>query len=159
MRSLLTIYFCLCASFSSCIEEPTKKIYIKSVEGPNGMRIDWYVYSKLTSFTPDYLQINTPESNPFFKSFYLTDIHFQNDSLLISLWSNKYDLEWTTLSSPPLKVVVDTLGQPWNDATSRIGRLRNRGVNMDKPHFVDTYCARGECEKKSVPRYSADQKR
>lgn len=144
MKFIAIIYACVGFLLVSCFKEPADKLFIKSVEGPKGTMIDWYVYGKLTSYAPDYLQISTYYKKPFFKSFYLTDVHFRNDSLFISIWKNNYDLDKSRLNG--VIVYIDTLGEPWNDATSRIERLKRRGVNILKPNFVDTYCEYGECD-------------
>ncbi len=144
MKFMIVVYASIIFFLVSCIEQPTKKIFIKSAEDTKGARIDWYVYSKITSFAPDYLQTSTDDKKPFFKSFFLTDIHFRNDSLFISLSDNKYDMDKSRLRG--IEIIIDTLGESWNSATSRFGRLRRRGVNTDEPHFIDTYCAKGECE-------------
>jgi hypothetical protein len=144
MRQLVLLYFSIILLPLSCIEEPKNKLFIKSVTTSNGGRIDWYVYSRISSVTPDYLQLSTSPEKPFFKSFYLTGIQFSNDSLFISLWNSGYELDQSKLKG--ISVIIDTLGHSWNAAASRIGRLHKRGVNTAAPHFTETYCENGECE-------------
>src|SRR5690606_11927947 len=121
-----------------------KKFFIKSVKVSEGVRIDWYVYSSISSFAPDFLQISTHSKEPFFISFYLADIKFKNDSLFISLWKNGYDkLDESSLTG--IKVLIDTINGQWNGGVSRFGRLKRAGVNIESPHFVDVYCPKGEC--------------
>ncbi len=138
--------FCLLVMLTvGCITKPKKKFFIKSVKVSEDTRIDWYVYSSTTSLAPDYLQISTYSKEPFFVSYYLTDINFRNDSLTISLWRNGYKkLDESRLDG--IKVLIDTTNNgQWNGGTSRFGRLQSAGVNMEFPHFVDVYCPNGAC--------------
>jgi hypothetical protein len=126
------------------IPEPTKKIFIRSVKVSEDVRIDWYVYSRISNFAPDYLQISTNDKEPFFVSFFLTGIHLKSDTLIISLWKNSYEkLDVSKLKR--IKVSIDTTGESWNSAEARFGRLKRAGVNMEAPHFVDAYCPKEEC--------------
>jgi hypothetical protein len=108
------------------------------------VRVDWYVHSSIGGFAPDYLQISTNDKAPFFSSFYLTGINYQNDSLHISLWKNEYELNQAMLNG--IKVSIDTSGGQWNNSESRLGRLQGRHVNINEPHFSDSFCPNGECE-------------
>jgi len=147
-KMAMKFYFIACIGinilFGSCMEKPKTKLFIKSVKIPNGDRIDWYVYSSISNFAPDYLQISSSKRKPFFTSFYLTDILFKNDSLYVSLWNKNYDLDKSMLKG--INISIDTMGKQWNQASSRIGRLTRRGINIRVPHFIDTYCPNGECE-------------
>ncbi len=144
MRHQTLLYFCVFLLPLSCIEEPKNKIFIKSVASSNGERIDWYVYSRISSVAPDYLQLSTSPEKPFFTSFYLTGIQFRKDSLFISLLKNDYELDENKIKG--ISISIDTLGHSWNAAASRIGRLRKRGVDITAPHFTETFCEKGECE-------------
>lgn len=125
-----------------CWGQPNTKLFIKSVKISDKIRVDWYVYSSISNFSPDYLRISSNEMEPFFISFYLTNIRFENDSLFISLWKNSFEkFDQSKLNG--IKVNIDTNGQHWNDAMSRVGRLNRTQVNMLKPHYIDTYSSRG----------------
>lgn len=144
MRLLLILCYLFVLTLFGCIDDPVNRIYIKSVSVSNGERVDWYVYSRISSIAPDYIQTNKFDGKPFFKTFYLTDISFRKDSLFIYLLKNDYELD--TSYRPGISIIIDTLGQPWNRASSRLGRLKKRGVNIDSPHFVNSSCDQGECE-------------
>lgn len=145
MKLLILLFLYVGIVFSGCGNKPPNtKLFIKSVKTSKGLRIDWYVYSSITSLAPDYLQISDDDKEPFFKCFCLSDIQFENDSLFISLYRNEYDLDKSKLGE--ISIFIDTTGKHWNQASSRIGRLRKRDVNIEKPHFIDTYCEKGECE-------------
>ncbi len=127
-----------------CIPEPDKKFFIKSVKVNEDVRIDWYVFSSITSFAPDYLQLSSNDNHPFFKSFFLSNINFKNDTLFISLWKNQYEkLDSTFLDD--IRIEIDSSGKSWNNAEERIGRLKQIGVDISKPHFKDVSCPNGEC--------------
>lgn len=127
-----------------CIPEPDKKFFIKSVKVNEDVRIDWYVFSSITSFAPDYLQLSSNDNHPFFKSFFLSNINFKNDTLFISLWKNQYEkLDSTFLDD--IRIEIDSSGKSWNNAKERIGRLKQIGVDISKPHFKDVSCPNGEC--------------
>lgn len=127
-----------------CISEPTKKIYIKSVKVSDNVRIDWYVHSSITSYVPDYLQISSDDDKPFFKSSYLANITFRNDSLFVSLWKGGYEkLDDARIKG--ITLIVDTTSGQWDDAISRIGRLKDGYVDISVPHFVDVACSKPYC--------------
>lgn len=138
----LTIICLVIVFITSCVEKQ-KKIYIKSVKISNEVRVDWYVYSSITNLAPDYLQISTYDKTFFFSSFFLTDINFKNDTLFVSLWKNEYKkVDLPKIRN--IKIIVDTLGEPWNGGISRVGRLREMGIDILRPHFKDVYCPNGE---------------
>lgn len=155
MKYSIFFYLLIMVFIAGCIPEPSKKIkiFIKSVKVSEDVRIDWYVYSSNSNFAPDYLQISTHDKEPFFVSFYLTNIHLKSDSLFISLWKNDYEkLDESKLRG--IKVLIDTTGASWNTAISRFGRLKRAGININAPHFVDVYCPNGECNNfDTIPRY------
>lgn len=141
--------FCLIvgiiAILSSCNGfDKRTKTFVKSVKLPNDIRIDWYVYGSMSGPGLDYLQISNDEKEPFFTSFYLSDIRFQNDSLYLSLWKGAYELDKSRLEG--INLSVDTLGKIWNRADHRIDRLRKRNVDIKQPHFVDVFCEKSGCE-------------
>lgn len=143
-QARLIILILLIILVGCSIPEPDKKIFIKSVKVNEDVRIDWYVYSSITNFAPDYLQLSSNVKEPFFVSFYVSNINFRNDSLFISLWKNNYKkLDLNIIQG--VKVNIDTSGKSWNNAEDRIGRLKQIGVDISKPHFVDVSCPNGEC--------------
>lgn len=138
---LLSLFIVLNISCNS----QDKKIYIKSIKSPSEKRIDWYFYSLISNFSRSYLQFEGKEDNPFFESFYLSDIFMQEDTLYIKVYKNDYKLDSLFISKYKLNVVIDTTGKIWNQASSRLGRLQRKGVDFFKPHFTNTYCPNGEC--------------
>ena len=150
MRVMFFIWIVVNVCLSGCFyNKAGKKIYVRSVQLSNGLRIDWFVLTSNSNFAPDYLQTSANLQKPFFVSFFVGDIKSSNDTLFISLWKNDYDLKNSKL--PGIEIVIDTLGKTWNQAVSRIGRLRRRGVEVESPHFIDTYCPNGECENENMP--------
>jgi len=144
MKHMVIFYLLISVFIAGCIPEPTKKLYIRSIKVSEDIRIDWYVYSSISSLAPDYLQISTNDKEPFFVSFFLTGIHLRNDSLFISLSKDNYEkLDRSKLKE--IMVSIDTIGESWNSASSRFGRLKGVGVNIEAPHFIDAYCPHGEC--------------
>lgn len=127
-----------------CLTNAKKKFFIKSVKVSERVRIDWYVHSSTSNLAPDFVQIST-QKEPFFVSYYLTNINFRNDSLFLSLWKNEYE-KFDTLALEGIKFLIDTVNGQWNDAPSRFDRLRKAEVNIDSPHFVDVYCPNGACD-------------
>ncbi len=137
----------------SCLENPKNKMYVKSVQLPGKDRIDWFFYSEITGFSQSYITLNSDKKNVFFESFSMTDLRLKADTLFIFLSRNKYKLYENKIELlPNLKIVIDTLGNRWNDAVSRIGRLKD-SINIFEPHFVESFCSkpckRGEISDKS----------
>lgn len=128
---------------AGCIQQRHKKIYIKSLRIVKDVRIDWYVFGSLA---PDYLQINSKDKDreTFFSSFFISNIDFRNDTLIITLFKSSYQKFDMTLTQG-IKVKIDTNGHGWNSSEARFGRLKKIGVDMSKPHFVDVSCPNGEC--------------
>lgn len=126
---------------AGCIPQQHKKIYIKSLKIVSDVRIDWYVFGSLA---PDYLQINSKDKETFFSSFFISNIDFRNDTLVIALFKNNYQKFDRTLLQG-IRVRIDTNGHGWNSSEARFGRLKKIGVDMSKPHFVDVSCPNGEC--------------
>jgi hypothetical protein len=127
-----------------CISAPDKKFFIKSVKVTDDVRVDWYVNSSISNFAPDYLQLSSNDKEPFFISFYVSNINFKNDSLFISLWKNNYKKLDSSIIQD-IKIKIDTSGKSWNNAEDRLGRLKQIGVDVFKPHFKDVSCPNGEC--------------
>lgn len=125
-----------------------KKIYIQSVQTQSDSRFDWYFYSLLTNFSRSYIQIQEKNNDPttFFESFYMSEMKIKADTLIISLFRNDYEIDSSFINSLDFKISIDTTGEIWNQASSRLGRLNGKNVDNTKPHFADTYCARPDCD-------------
>ena len=132
---------------SGCISTPDTKLFIKSIQVDNTKRVDWYFFSLIGDFSQSYLQYEDKEKGQraFFKSFFLSDFNKQGDTLTIQLWSNDYELDKMKFTALGLVVRIDTTGDQWNQASSRLDRLRQKNVDIKHYHFEDSYCAKGEC--------------
>jgi len=129
----------------SCKDRPERKIFVKSILLSGETRIDWYVHSSVSNFAPDFLQLSTNDKTPFFVSFYLSDIKYKNDTLFVSLWKGDYDkLDKDIIGG--ITVKIDSSGTNSNDAMSRIGRLKDAGVDIFAPHLKDAPCVGEECD-------------
>lgn len=144
MKHSIQIFLILSILVVGCIPEPDKKLFIKSVKISQDVRIDWYVYSSISGFAPDYLQISSNDKEPFFRSFFVSNINYRDDSLVITLYNNNYKILDMELI-PGIKLMIDTSGHGWNSSEARFGRLKKIGVDKSKPHFVDVSCPNGEC--------------
>ncbi len=131
----------LCLLFAACINDPKNKIYIKSVQS-EGMTVDWYVYSLISSFSPAKIQLE--KDGHFYQiiSFGhgISDISLENHVLTI-LTSGKSDFEIDdeVLSKVGLEIRFDTTGKGWNESTTRFSRLRHKNIDVSKRHFVESY--------------------
>jgi hypothetical protein len=144
MKLLSTIGL-LFVIFVACFK-PDKKIYIKSIMLKN-QRVDWYFYSLISNFSRSYVELSNNElsENVFFESFFVSDINLNHDTLYIEVYENNYKLDSAAILKTNIKIVVDTTGKVWNQASSRLGRLQRKDVDFSKPHFSDSYCPKGEC--------------
>ena len=75
-----------------CFSPPDRKLFIKSIQAEDSKRVDWYFFSLIGGFSQSYLQYEDKDSGQqrFFKSFYVSDISKQNDTLSIQLWKNDW---------------------------------------------------------------------
>jgi hypothetical protein len=132
---------------SGCFNS-TKKLFIKSVRLDNNKHIDWYFFSNTSNFSRSYLQFkkNNSETVLFFESFFLSDINEQADTLTIQIYKNDYKLYENMLKDRKIVVIIDTTGGIWNQASSRLGRLIRKNVDVTKFHYTDSFCPKMECE-------------
>jgi hypothetical protein len=139
------IVYILVITFFSCTDE--NKLYIKSVSVDSSTMVDWYFYSQISSFSRSYVQISTLGKDPIniFESFNISDIRIKSDTLTIEVAENDYKIYPGVREQNKIKLVVDTTGKIWNEASSRLGRLHSKKVDCSKPHFIDSYCPHGEC--------------
>lgn len=124
-----------------------KKIFIMAKQVNSTTRYDWYLYSGLSNFSRSYIQIVKEgiSTNILFESFYITDFNYMSDTLSIQLYKNEFKIDSQKLALSGVKVVIDTTGGIWNQASSRLGRLQKKGINYYKPHFTESYCPQNEC--------------
>ncbi|RXK59777.1 hypothetical protein ESA94_12010 [Lacibacter luteus] len=137
--SLLVVFFLSCGSAD-------KKLFIKSMQLNTSVRVDWYFYSLVSNFSRSYIQISKSDTETkFFESFYISDFNFRADTLAVQLYKNGYKIDSAALLQSGFKIIIDTTGGIWNQASSRLGRLQRRNIECSKPHFEDSHCPKNEC--------------
>lgn len=137
------IFLVVSIFFSAC-KERQEKIYIKSVLPDSNQRIDWYFFSAVSNFSRSYLQLHESTGDKtFFESFYLSDMKVSNDTLTIQVYRNDYKLDIDKIKR--FRIIIDTSGGIWNQASSRLGRLQRKNVDFNSPHFQDSFCPKNEC--------------
>jgi hypothetical protein len=50
-----------------------------------------------------------------------------------------FDVDKDALKEVGLKIQIDTMGNEWNESTTRFGRLQSKRVDYSKRHFEDSY--------------------
>ena len=121
----------------------SEKYFVKSEEAQNNDRIDWFVTVGFLHIGPGCLWISD-DSRVFFKSYSLSDFKVRVDTVFVSIYVTTYKLDSSKLGSYVL--VLDTTGHIWNNAESRLARLRQKNLDISKPHFNDSWCEKGHCQ-------------
>lgn len=124
-----------------------RKIYIKSLNIGDSARVDWYFYSLLTNFSKSSIQFSNVDRDGviIFESFFISDISLMADTLKVQLFKNEFNIDSAMLLNGGLNIIVDTTGGEWNQASSRLGRLQSKNIDLFKHHFEDSYCPNMEC--------------
>lgn len=144
MKNMI-FYSLLVAAFLSC-GCTDKKLFVKSIQSDTTVRVDWYFYSLISNFSRSYIQISKSDTETiFFESFYISDFTFRTDTLEVQLYKDDFKIDSAALLQSGFKIIIDTTGGIWNQASSRLGRLKRRNVECSKPHFEDSYCPKNEC--------------
>jgi hypothetical protein len=116
-------------------------MFIKSVQS-NGITVDWYIYSLISSFSPAKIQVEKEGKTYQIIEFghYVTDISLTNNILIVQTSKTPdFKIDEDELKEVGLKMRIDTTGGEWNESTMRFGRLQSKQVNYSNRHFEDTY--------------------
>jgi hypothetical protein len=93
-----------------------KRLIVKEISSKD-YKIQWYVYSLISSFSPDYVEFQRNDKNTLLcKSSYVSNIDVKNDTIVIQLWKNDFT-KFNKLDG--IVVVLDTTGSPQDGSQLR----------------------------------------
>ena len=137
MRFLLS-FLLFSLAMAACSPTYRNKIYVRTIVNNSGATVDWFVYSTISGFSHDYVQIQ--EKGGATEKLTLDDLSNINFSGNNTLVIERCGDSLTPLNVKVLNIEcisVDT-GHIWNAAISRIDRLMDMKVDVKKRHIVDT---------------------
>jgi hypothetical protein len=106
-RILYAVLFFTMFSGVNCTD---KKIMIKSMPAGPGLKLNWYHYSHISDFSPDYLEITDmgeTRGEVIFEASAICRIQVRSDSILILMMGNRI-LQRVDNNDYHFKILVDT---------------------------------------------------
>lgn len=139
---LFSIFVC----FISCNKD--KKIYIKSLNLDQNKFINWYIYSDIEDYSPDYIEFSEGKSDKLiFEADQLTNINRRKDSLVFQVEGSygsarvidiyKF-IDSSSIKAWGFKIIIDTTGHFENTSSSGLPRLHKKKVDIFKPHSFNS---------------------